>query len=330
MKQPLVSITMSVYNVEQYLRSSLDCIVNQTLKNIEIICIDDGSTDSSLEILNQYAQNDARIKVTAKPNNEGLAVARNEALALATGKYVTFVDGDDLFDVTMLEKAYQLAESEDADMVLWDYITFWNPTEIQIKKQVPSTLLNIAETNKIALLQRPAFTWIKLIKTAVAKEINISFPKGLTRQDIPVHWQLITQLNAIALLPERLSYYRQQLQATTHKADERLFDLATVMDKTKAYLEQHKIYQTYKEEFLRQQLNVLAGMYDKVPTKLKPKALELIKERLHADQLNYIESNKPLRWQSKLFYKTLKGDILAKMKQNCWLAIRSVYRFFKQ
>ncbi|WP_457617689.1 glycosyltransferase family 2 protein [Lutibacter sp.] len=325
-----VTITMSVYNVEEYLRSSLYCTVNQTLKQIEIICVDDGSTDGSLAILQEYAQKDNRIKVIAKPKNEGLAVARNEALALATGKYITFVDGDDLFDVTMLEKAYQLAECKKADMVLWDYLVFWNESEISAKKTVPSVLLNMSNTNKIALLQRPAFTWIKLIKTNVAKKLQITFPKGLTRQDIPVHWQLITQIHAIALLPHRLSYYRQQPQATTHKADERLFDLATVLDKTKEYLEQNKMYQTYKDEFLRQQLNVLAGMYDKVPKNLKPKALEIVKERLQADQWNYILSNKPLRWQSRNFYVALKGNIVAKVKRVCRLNARSIYRFFKK
>jgi glycosyltransferase involved in cell wall biosynthesis len=328
--QAKVSITMSVYNVEKYLRSSLECIVNQTLKNIEIICIDDGSTDGSLAILQEYAQNDARIQVIAKPNNEGLAVARNEALALAIGTYVTFVDGDDLFDVTMFEKAYQLAESKDADMVLWDYLVFWNESEISTKKTVPSALLNASNTNKIALLQRPAFTWIKLIKTEVAKKLQITFPKGLTRQDIPVHWQLITQINAIALLPERLSYYRQQSQATTHKADERLFDLATVLDKTKVYLEQNNVYETYKEEFLRQQLNVLAGMYDKVQKELKPKALEMVKERLQADQWEYIHSNKPLRKQALDFYLSLQGVFSAKIRRKVWLLSRNVYRLLNR
>lgn len=327
---PFVSITMSVYNVEEYLRSSLNGIVNQTLKNIEIICIDDGSTDGSLSILQEYAQRDVRIQVIAKPKNEGLAVARNEALALATGKYITFVDGDDLFDLTLLEKAYQLAESKKAEMVLWDYLVFWNESEIMAKKTVPSALLNCSSTNKIALLQRPAFTWIKLIKTEVAKKLQITFPKGLTRQDIPVHWQLITQIHAIALLPQRLSYYRQQPQATTHKADKRLFDLATVLDKTKEYLEQNNMYQTYKDEFLRQQLNVLAGMYDKVPKNLKPKALAIVKERLQADQWNYILSNKPLRWQTRDFYLAINGSVVAKIKRVFWLSSRSIYRSLKQ
>ena len=103
---PLVSITMSTYNVEDFIQESLNCIVNQTLKDIEIICIDDGSKDNTLSILNDYAEKDERIIVVAKPKNEGLAVARNEALALAKGKYITFVDGDDLFSLTMLEEAY--------------------------------------------------------------------------------------------------------------------------------------------------------------------------------------------------------------------------------
>lgn len=325
----LVSITMSVYNVEQYLHSSLDCIVNQTLKNIEVICIDDGSTDGSLAILNKYAQRDARIQVIAKPKNEGLAVARNEALALAKGKYITFVDGDDLFDITMLEKAYKLAESERADMVLWDYVSFYNNSDLIINKGKPSVWNNIFSPKKIHLLKHPAFMGIKLLNTEKVKKLKICFPVGLTRQDIPVHWHLITKLDKIEILPERLYFYRQQSQATTHRTDKRLFDLATVMDITKEYLIRNNLYEQYKDEFLRQQLGLLAGMYDKVDSSLKPKALKIIIERLKNDQWDYILKKKPLRWQTRDFYLAINGDVVAKIKRALWLSIRYIYRSLK-
>jgi len=329
-EQPLVSITMSTYNVEAFIKESLDCIVNQTLKNIEIICIDDGSTDTTLAILNDYATKDKRIKVVAKNENEGLAVARNEALALATGKYISFIDGDDLMDVDLFRKAFELAEKTNAEMVLWDYAVFYNKKDLEINKKEASKLSEIDTTDKVALLQRPAFTWVKLIKTAVARKLLISFPKGLTRQDIPVHWQLITQINAIALLPERLSYYRQQPQATTHKADERLFDLAIIMDITKAYLKQNNLYETYKNEFLRQQLNLLSGMEDVIDASLKEKAMQLIYERLSDDQWNYIHSNNPLRRQARDFYLSLQGVFIAKIRRKVWLLSRSVYRMLNR
>lgn len=323
---PLVSITMSTYNVENFIEESLECIVNQTLKDLEIICIDDGSTDGTLHILNHYAAKDKRIQIVAKVKNEGLAVARNEALALAKGKYICFVDGDDLMDLDLFRKASKLAEDKKSDLVLWDYVTFWNKNEISAKKKIPSKLSNLTISDKTVLLQRPAFTWVKLIKTEVAKSLSIYFPKGLTRQDIPVHWHLITSISKIVVLPERLSYYRQQPKATTHSKDARLFDLATVMDITKEYLIKADLYDLYKNEFLRQRLNLLFGMYDIIDPSLKNKALSKIKERLGIDEDLYIKSSKPLRWQASVFYVSLKGSLIATFKFKAWLLTRHLYR----
>jgi len=326
---PKVSITMSTYNVEDFIQESLDCIVNQTLKEIEIICIDDGSTDKTLNILNEYATKDSRINVIAKPKNEGLAVARNEALALATGKYITFVDGDDLIDITLFEKAFKLAEKNNSDLVVWDYINFSSENEINIEKGKVSQLLNISKTNKIDLLKFPSFSCVKMIKNEVVNSLNISFPVGLTRQDIPVNWKLITSLENINLLPERLYFYRQHPEATTHRTDNRLFDLATVMDITEEYLIENNLYEQYKDEFLRQQLGLLAGMYDKVDSSLKPKALKIIIERLENNQWDYILNKKSLRWQTRDFYLAINGSVVAKIKRALWLSIRYIYRSLK-
>lgn len=324
---PLVSITMATYNVESFIKQSLNCIVNQTLQDIEIIIIDDGSTDGTLQILQQYALQDPRITVIAKSSNQGLAVSRNEALALAKGKYITFVDGDDLMDVKLFKKAYEKAEATNSDVVIWDYCTFYNEQEITKLKAQPSQLLKLSNTNTAALLQLPAFTWIKLIKTKVAHTLNIHFPVGLTRQDIPVHWQLLTSNLKISLLPERLSYYRQQPNATTHKKDTKLFDIAKVLDITKTYLTKSNQYQLYKNVFLKQQLNMLFGMYDTVEKTLKPAAFQLLREKLQADQWYYINSTEPLRKQARWFYKAINGNFVAKIKYQIWELARIVYRF---
>ncbi len=330
MQKPLISIALSAYNIETYIADSMDCIINQTYKNLEIICIDDGSSDKTLQILKSYAQKDNRITVVAKPNNEGLAVARNESLAMATGKYIIFLDGDDLFDLKMAAKAVQLAEKEQSDLVIWDYAIFYNEKDLEKNKQEPSPLKNINPKDKKALLKRPAFTGIKLLNTKIAKRLNIHFPKKLTRQDVPVHWHLITQINAIAILPERLYFYRQQAQATTAKTDKRLFDLATVMDITKDYLIRHNLYDTYKDVFLESRLNLLAGMYDKCDSVLKSQAAKIITERLNHDEWAYIKSNKPLRWTSRKLFLVIKGNKIAKFELFLRNFLRKIYRVIKK
>ena len=118
---PRVSIVVPVYNVERYLRQCLDCLVNQTYQNVEIICVDDGSTDASSEILTEYALKNSRVRVI-RQKNSGLSAARNVGFSFATGEYVMYVDSDDWIDVRTCEKAVFKAEEHAADLVMWPYI----------------------------------------------------------------------------------------------------------------------------------------------------------------------------------------------------------------
>jgi glycosyltransferase involved in cell wall biosynthesis len=321
-----VSITISTYNVEEFIAASMKSILGQTLLDVEIICIDDASTDKTPEILKEFALKDARIRLELKTKNEGLAVSRNKALELAKGKYITFLDGDDIYDKSLLSKAYNLAEKEQSDLVIWDYQTFTHSNELNKQTLSDSRLTNFDKTNKISLLQLPAFTWIKLINSAKARELGVNFPKGMTRQDIPVHWKLMTSIDAISILPEKLAFYRQQPNATTSQKDKRVLDLAYVMDISKKYLVDNNLYIKYKNEFLRQRLNLLFGMFDSIKEEFKIQAKELIISRLGVDEMAYIKSNYSLRRQARWFYKSIKGGKLANLKYAIWLFVRILYR----
>jgi glycosyltransferase involved in cell wall biosynthesis len=330
MNELLLSVTIATFNVEDFIEESIDSILNQTFQDFEVICIDDGSKDNTVQILKDYASKDNRIKVIDKKQNQGLAVARNESLALANGKYVVFFDGDDIYDRTLFEKAILLIEKEQNEMVIWDYLSFYDTAEISKKQQEFSVLNSISKDDKLALLQRPAFTWVKMLRTDKAKELGIHFPPGFTRQDIPVHWHLITQVDKISVLPEKLAFYRQQPNATTAKKDKKLFHLAFVMDVVQEYLKKAHLYETYKHEFLRQQLNLLHGMYDNIKGEYKAEALALIKERITTEHYNYIQDGGEVRKRAKLFYLGLKGDSFSKLKLATWQAIRSLYRSLKK
>ncbi len=121
MKKIKISIIIPVYNVEKYLSQCLDSLVNQTFKDIEIICVNDGSPDNSLEILNSYAQKDSRVKVISQENS-GASIARNNALDHVTGEYIMFVDGDDWVELDTCKIALEASTSYGADVVMWDYI----------------------------------------------------------------------------------------------------------------------------------------------------------------------------------------------------------------
>ena len=114
---PKVSVIIPVYNVEKYLRECLNSVINQTLKDIEIILVDDGSTDSSLSICQEYAKKDDRIIVLTQ-QNQGAAVARNNGIKIAKGEYLSILDSDDYFDLSMLEKLYNKAVKDDLDITI--------------------------------------------------------------------------------------------------------------------------------------------------------------------------------------------------------------------
>lgn len=115
-----ISIILPVYNVEEYLSKCLDSLVNQTFEDIEIICIDDGSADNSLAILNSYAQRDSRIKIIEQENS-GCYVARNKGLEAAQGEYIMFVDSDDWLELDACESAYNQIKKQDSDLVIFNF-----------------------------------------------------------------------------------------------------------------------------------------------------------------------------------------------------------------
>ena len=116
MSQPQISVIIPVYNVEQYLSKCLESIINQTLQDIEIICINDGSTDNSLQILEEYAQKDSRM-IVINQENQGVGVARNKGLEIARGDYIWFVDSDDYVERNGLDYVYEKSKENNADIV---------------------------------------------------------------------------------------------------------------------------------------------------------------------------------------------------------------------
>lgn len=326
-----ITVALSVYNVDDFIRKSLDCIIRQTFDDVEVLCIDDASTDETISILEEYENRDNRVKLIRNTHNQGLSVSRNIAIEEARGEYIIMLDGDDLFAPDMLEKAYWKAKETDADMVMWDYAVFKEEKEIEKEKIKLSSLVSISPSDKISLLRRPAFTWVRLLKVDTIKKLNIRFTPGLTKQDIPFHWKLVTSLDKISIIPEHLSFYRQQPFSTTNRKDKSVFSLAYVMDIVKQQLLADGIYNEYKNEFLRSRLSLLQGMYDVVQKQLKEDALTLVKERLGADELLYLEDpNNQLTKRVRSFYGMIQGDTWSTISYKGTLLMRDIYRMIKR
>lgn len=330
MKTPLVTVALSTYNVAPFVLDSLKCIEEQTYKKIEILCIDDASTDGTYDKISERAKRDSRYRIIRQSENKGLSVSRNIAIAEATGEYIVMLDGDDLFDRNMINTAVDVALAREADMVIWDYVPFQNIEELGPLTRCSSRLNELDASDKIGLLQRPAFMWVKMLSVKKLRESQISFPPRLTKQDIPVHWKLVTTWDKIAIIPKKFSFYRLRPNATSMRKDRSIFSLAKVMDIVGDDLRKDGLYETYRNEYLRSRLTLLHGMYDFVKPEFKNEAMRMILERIDGEALEYLSSYANLlSKRTRLFYDALDGNIFAKILYSTLIACRLIYRKFK-
>lgn len=178
---PRISVIVPVYNVEEYLERCLTSIVNQTYKDLEIICINDGSTDNSLEILKAFAQKDVRIIIIDQPN-QGLSSARNIGISRATGEYISFIDSDDYIDEnTYTTITNQL--SNDIDMVSFGTTIFGEAFTEKRRGDEKYYRIKFSGVQKAKLsnmLKTNVAVWNKLFKTNIIRKYNILFPENVT------------------------------------------------------------------------------------------------------------------------------------------------------
>ena len=181
MNKITVSVVMPVYNGEGCLRECLDSVCAQTLRDIEIICVDDGSSDGSLAILDEYAAKDSRVKVIAQPNS-GAAVARNKGIDIASGEYLSILDSDDRFEPSMLEKMVARARRTDAQIVICRCDGFEDGTEKPVPMMwslqdefVPGEVFSGEQVGEALFFFTQGWAWDKLYLTSFVRENRLEF-----------------------------------------------------------------------------------------------------------------------------------------------------------
>lgn len=238
-----VSVIVPAYNEEKHIKSCLDSIIANDLKEIEIIVINDGSIDSTSKILDEYKKYDI-IKVIEK-ENEGQGSARNIGIDLAKGEFLTFVDADDEIHNNMLTKMYEKLQKEQADICVCDYFEINKDNKV-VKNAIPQKTEDIKKDYIVSI----AGPCNKLIRTEILKKNSLYFPKTGIYEDIAIVPLIATYTNKITYLEEPLYYYyiRQGSTMRQTKFNEKLLSIYNVLDILEQGFKQTGLLEQYKEE----------------------------------------------------------------------------------
>ena len=297
----LISIIVPVYNVEKYLKRCISSIIEQTYKNIEIILVDDGSTDKSLEICKKYSKTDKRINVYHKKNG-GLSSARNYGIKKSKGNYIIFVDSDDYINNFFVEKLYMCLINEQADISCCYFETFSSkdPTyNIENKKNIKIDVFD----SKQAIINMMYDKGInnsascKIYKKELFKKI--SYPLNMYFEDLATTYKVFDISKKIVLYRCPLYYYYQRSESILHQInDKKINDLLHTMTDINLYF---KNKPEYKNSILAREINAHFYIYRNSNNKaLKSSSKEFIKK-----------NRKTVLFDSNITKKTKYGLLLS-------------------
>ena len=255
---PKVSIIIPIYNNEKYLMESIDSVLNQTFQDFEIISINDGSTDNSLKILEEYAKKDSRIKIVTQ-ENKGAGSARNEGLKLAKGEYLAFLDGDDFYNLDFLEKMLKKSIDTNSDIVICRANRFDTETgetskinyslktnflpekDVFSYKDIPDKIFNIAQN----------WNWNKVFKRDFIEKNNIKFQEIYRTNDLYFTCCALVLAKRISTIDECLVNYRIGMIENSQNTNILYpLDFYKAFSKLREFLVEKNIYKEVKESYI--------------------------------------------------------------------------------
>ncbi len=248
MNSPKVSVVVPCYNVEKYLRQCLDSIVNQTLKELEIICVNDGSKDSTLSIIEEYAAKDSRFKIIDKPN-AGYGDSMNRGFDMATGEYIGIIESDDYAELDMFEKLYNTAKKHELDVVKSGFFFYWSkkgekniPNPIASKTTSSRTFCPVnAFKSKMEMVDffniKPTI-WSAIYRKDFIRQNNIRFNEtpGASYQDASFNFKVWTCAKRVRLLKECFLHYRQDNESSSINSPGKVYCICDEYDEMERFL----------------------------------------------------------------------------------------------
>ena len=291
---PKVSVIVPIYNVEKYLEKCINSLLSQTLEDIQIILVNDGSKDNSGNIAKEYEKNNKNRVIYVEKENGGLSDARNYGIKYATGDFIAFLDSDDYIEKNAYEEMYNKAIEENADYVECDFI--WEfPNKIRVDKQYPY------KNKKEMLSFVRVVAWNKLIKRQLITDNNLEFPKGLRYEDVEFTYKLIPFINKFAYVDKPFIHYVQREGSIANVQNERTAEIFTVLDNVIEFYKKNNIYEEYRDELEYNYARYLLCSSLKRMCKIKDKT---IREKLLTESWKRLNSNFP-NWKENVILKTV-------------------------
>lgn len=259
LESPKISVIIPVYNAEKYLKECLGSILNNTLKDIEVICVDDGSTDNSLKMLKEYSEHDKRIRILTQENS-GAAIARNAGIEAAEGQYLYFLDSDDFVDNNIFEKLYKQITKYNADICLCGRKNYDEQTKITriqkeaiVKHRIPNkkcfTPLDV-KNNLLQICSIACFT--KLYKSEFIQRNNIRFQNLRTCNDVFFNFSTLILASSITYVDEPLVISRRnRIGALSSNRGNYCENIVLALKATMQLLVDKNLFDTYKEMFYK-------------------------------------------------------------------------------
>ena len=313
-----LSVIIPVYNVEEYLEECLNSVCNQTLTDIEIICVNDGSTDNSGDILQDFAKQDTRIQIINQ-ENAGLSAARNTGLKYATGEYITFLDSDDWISLDYYETLYNSAKENDADIAVGNVISWFHNAKMGFGYASKFSFSDmkdviVTHTDKNNILQSCA-VWNKIYKRELIFGNNLTFYHGKMVEDFPFTFLAVALAGKIVCCPFTFLYYRQRGTSIMQDPTKQVRNALDVLDNYKTlYSDLQKLDVLHKDYYINVlklfALQNLLAWAQKIPKKQR---------NAYCNNVRHFITNLKTPgfgcWDSywTMVYKVMRSDVMNKM-----------------
>lgn len=285
---PKVSVIIPIYNASEFLEECINSILQQSLKEIEVICVDDGSSDNSLEILKKYAQNDCRVKILSQ-SNQGAGAARNNGMSNARGEYLSFLDSDDFFDVDMLKDAYEAAHNSNADVCVFDADLFnhstkefkkctWAFRRQYFPKEQPFSPLSPDVKDNIFRMFN-GWPWDKLFRREFVQRIHLQYQNLRTTNDMFFVFIGIARAKRIITVDKVLAHQRIEVKTSLSRTRDKSWDcFYTALLAMQKELKRIGIYKELERAFVNWSINFSLWQLNTMTGEAFSKAYNLLKK----------------------------------------------------